>query len=257
MPQRPGVFDGQRRTLDARLADGHRSRFGHPATESVPRRRLDQEGAGWNAFNSNQLSKPQVKAQSTYYLPGKAGGHDFKPGFEMLQQTGIASASTASPVAYRISFPGTSAAPGNADRIQLRRRRRLQRFRQRLEDRREHPRSATTRSTGRIAGRRPIVFRSPPDCRIDYQDLSYLLDGHRQAGRFDGHYGGAGWRRRTNLSVETNVTGASLLTNTDLAPRIGVSYSLDRKGQSVPQGVLRTLLQQPRRQLLGRRTGRH
>jgi outer membrane receptor protein involved in Fe transport len=40
-----------------------------------------QTGAGWNAFSTFR-SKPQVKAQATYYLPGKAGSHDFKFGFE-------------------------------------------------------------------------------------------------------------------------------------------------------------------------------
>src|SRR5947207_11242181 len=40
-----------------------------------------QTGSGWNAFSTFR-SKPQVKAQATYYLPGKAGSHDFKFGFE-------------------------------------------------------------------------------------------------------------------------------------------------------------------------------
>src|SRR5262245_50808240 len=41
-------------------------------------------GAGWNAFNSNR-SKPQVKAQATYYVPGtSAGSHDLKFGFETI-----------------------------------------------------------------------------------------------------------------------------------------------------------------------------
>jgi hypothetical protein len=42
------------------------------------------DGAGWIAF-STYRKKPQLKAQSTYYLPGtKAGSHDFKYGFEYL-----------------------------------------------------------------------------------------------------------------------------------------------------------------------------
>ena len=42
------------------------------------------DGAGWIAFTTNR-KKPQVKAQTTYYVPGtKAGSHDFKFGFEYL-----------------------------------------------------------------------------------------------------------------------------------------------------------------------------
>src|SRR5262249_49759423 len=73
--------------------------------------------AGWDAVNSNR-SKPQVKAQATYYLPGKAGGHDFKFGFETIHdwyRLGINGQSGT----YRISYPGSSANPGNADRIRF------------------------------------------------------------------------------------------------------------------------------------------
>src|SRR5439155_16057577 len=42
-----------------------------------------RDGAGWIPFSTHR-KKPQVKAQLTYYLPGKAGSHDFKFGFEQL-----------------------------------------------------------------------------------------------------------------------------------------------------------------------------
>src|SRR5262249_56335162 len=75
-------------------------------------------GGGWNAFNSIG-SKPQVKAQATYYLPGKtAGSHDFKFGFETLHdwyRLGINGQSGT----YRISYPGTATNPGNPDRIRF------------------------------------------------------------------------------------------------------------------------------------------
>jgi len=40
-----------------------------------------QTGAGWNAFSTFR-SKPQGKAQMTYYVPSSAGSHDLKFGFE-------------------------------------------------------------------------------------------------------------------------------------------------------------------------------
>lgn len=43
-------------------------------------------GAGWLAFSTTR-HKPQVKAQTTYYLPDKAGSHDFKFGFEWLRDS--------------------------------------------------------------------------------------------------------------------------------------------------------------------------
>src|SRR5205807_3692426 len=42
-----------------------------------------RDGAGWLAF-STVRQKPQVKAQMTYYMPDKAGSHDFKFGFESI-----------------------------------------------------------------------------------------------------------------------------------------------------------------------------
>ena len=44
------------------------------------------DGAGWIAFSTFR-KKPQVKAQLTYYLPEKGGSHDFKFGFESLNDS--------------------------------------------------------------------------------------------------------------------------------------------------------------------------
>ena len=52
-------------------------------------------GAGWNAFSTHR-KKPQLKAQLTYYLPEKAGSHDFKFGFETINDS------------YRYGHNGTS-----------------------------------------------------------------------------------------------------------------------------------------------------
>jgi len=74
-----------------------------------------QTGSGWNAFSTFR-SKPQVKAQATYYLPSKAGSHDFKFGFEDIYDSyhfGINGQSGP----YRLSY----SAPGvtTADRIRF------------------------------------------------------------------------------------------------------------------------------------------
>ena len=43
-------------------------------------------GAGWNAF-STYRKKPQLKTQLTHYLPDKGGSHDFKFGFEVIEDS--------------------------------------------------------------------------------------------------------------------------------------------------------------------------
>src|SRR5207244_8582756 len=74
-----------------------------------------QTGSGWNAFSTFR-SKPQIKAQATYYLPGKAGSHDFKFGFEDIYDSyhfGINGQSGP----YRLSY-ATPTSP-TADRIRF------------------------------------------------------------------------------------------------------------------------------------------
>jgi hypothetical protein len=186
------------------------------------------KGAGWNAFNSNR-SKPQVKAQSTYYLPGKAGGHDFKFGFESLHdwyRLGINGQSGT----YRISYPGTSAAPGNADRIRFADVGAYSDFDNGWKTAANIDQHYAFYGQDRWAPTNRLSITA--GLRIDYQDLSYT-DGHRKpvvSTATTAAQVGDGGRI---FPAETNVTGASLLTNTDLAARIGASYSLDRKGQSV------------------------
>ena len=186
-------------------------------------------GAGWNAFNSNR-KKPQVKAQMTYYLPGtKAGSHDFKFGFEDLYdwyRLGINGQSGT----YRISFPGSRLAPGNADRIRFADVGAYSDFDNGWLDRREY----------RSALRRLLQDRWAPNNRLsitvgvrfDYQDLSYT-DGHRKptiTSATTALQAGDGGRI---FPADTTVSGASLLKNTNIAPRIGVSYNVDGKGQTV------------------------
>jgi len=181
-------------------------------------------GAGWNAFTTGR-KKPQVKAQMTYYLPEAAGSHDFKFGFENLYdwyRLGING--TSGP--YRISFATpTSAVP---DRI-------------RFVD------------TG-VAGDFEKGWNASPNVdkhyaffaqdrwapgnrlsitagvRVDYQKLGYL-DAHRHPQITDvtGFTADGG----RIFPVDTTVAGQTFVTNTDVAARIGFSYNLTGKGNSV------------------------
>ena len=84
--QRPRVLQRQRRQLLARLADGRAGGSGHQPAEACSATTGAVAGAGWIAF-STYRKKPQVKAQMTYYLPEKAGSHDFKFGFETINDS--------------------------------------------------------------------------------------------------------------------------------------------------------------------------
>src|SRR5882757_236252 len=82
------------------------------AAANIPatyRANVSQTGSGWNAFTTFR-SKPQVKAQATYYVPSKAGSHDLKFGFEDMYDSyhfGINGQSGP----YRLSYPSKGAAP--------------------------------------------------------------------------------------------------------------------------------------------------
>jgi hypothetical protein len=90
--------------------------FGWPMAPAVDWRtnppRIDtgttiQTGAGWLAgddggpFTFNR-AKPQINWTSTYFLPEKAGSHDFKFGYEYANdQSGFASNGNSGPILYR------------------------------------------------------------------------------------------------------------------------------------------------------------
>jgi hypothetical protein len=200
-----------------------------------------QTGAGWNAFTSGR-SKPQVKAQMTYYLPDKGGSHDFKFGFESIRdwyRLGIngnsgpyrlSYATPTSATADRIRFvdTGTPAdfgtgwvTSGNVD----------QHYSGFLQDR-WSPNNRLTVMAG---------------LRFDYQDLKYT-DGSRRPLVTDSTAGvqaavcpaseslAPGCDGRAIFPAQTDITGASLLKNFDVAPRIGFSANLDGTGKTVLKG---------------------
>ncbi len=200
-----------------------------------------QSGAGWNAFTSGR-SKPQVKAQLTYYLPEKAGSHDFKFGFEDIRdwyrlgingQSGpyrLSYATPTSATADRIRFVDTGA-PGDFGNGWVTSANVDQHYAGYLQDR-WSPNNRLSITAG---------------VRFDYQDLKYT-DGQRKpqitdstaavqavvcpasAGLSPGCDGGA------IFPTQTAIAGASLMTNTDVSARVGVSYNLDGVGKTVLKG---------------------
>src|SRR5262245_17115378 len=166
-------------------------------------------GAGWNSFTTGRR-KPQVKAQMTYFLP-KGGSHDFKVGFETIYdwyRFGINGSN--GPIRY--SYP---TAGGQADRIRF-------------------------ADTG-VAGDFENTWSSSPNTdlhfafygqdrwtrdrlsitaglRLDYQKVGYL-DSIRKPEITDLLPNGT-----RIFPVESTVEGATLVTNTNIAPRLGASY---------------------------------
>jgi Carboxypeptidase regulatory-like domain len=178
-------------------------------------------GAGWNSFTTGR-KKPQVKAQLTYYLPEKAGSHDFKFGFEDLYDSyrfGINGSN--GPIRY--SYP--SFASGQADRIRF-----------------ADTGPAGDFSTGWTVS--PIIDQHysgflqdrwaassrvsiTAGVRIDYQKIHYT-DSVRRPEVHDRLADGT-----SIFPAESTVASGTLVTNTDLSPRVGVSYSLSSTGRTV------------------------
>ncbi|MCU1384079.1 MAG: hypothetical protein JWL71_2776, partial [Acidobacteria bacterium] len=180
-------------------------------------------GAGWNAFNSVR-NNPQAKAQLTYYLPEKKGSHDFTFGFEFRHDYyQLGHNGNSGPIRYSAPTPG--AAPdrirfadvgANADfgtgwitSANL-----DQKYAGYLQDR-WAPNSRLTITAG---------------LRIDHQNVSYT-DGLRKPLISDVLPDGT-----RIFPASTTVTGATLLKNTNAAPRLGFTYDLSGKGKTVLKG---------------------
>ncbi len=179
-------------------------------------------GAGWNAF-STYRKKPQLKAQVTYFLPDKAGSHDFKFGFEsILDSYRYGHNGTSGQIRYSYPCADTSCAP---DRIRF-----------------VDTGAAGDYGNGWSVGANTDLHyagylqdRWSPNnqltftlgVRLDYQKVGYddavrkpvitdlLPDGTRI------------------FPVGTNVEGATILTNTNIAPRLGVTWDLKGTGKVV------------------------
>ncbi|HMF98427.1 MAG TPA: TonB-dependent receptor [Vicinamibacterales bacterium] len=185
-----------------------------------------QTGAGWNAFSTFR-SKPQVKAQATYYLPGKGGSHDFKFGFEDIYdsyhfgingQSGpyrLSYATPTSPTADRIRFIDTGlpsdynngwTAGANLD----------QHYALYAQDR-----WAFNNRLSLTAG-----------VRYDYQDVGYK-DGVRKPEICDTTTALQAGDGGSIFPCNSTVAGASFFKNNNVAGRVGISYGLTGDGRNV------------------------
>ena len=174
-------------------------------------------GAGWNAFTTAR-KKPQVKAQLTYFLPGKAGSHDFKFGFEsILDSYRYGHNGTSGQVRY--SYPCASAAACGPDRIRF-----------------VDTGAPSDYNSGWTVGPNTDLHyagylqdRWAPNnkltftigARIDYQKV-----GYGDAIRKPLITGGV-------FPASTNVTAATILSNTNIAPRLGLTYDIKGTGKAV------------------------
>jgi Carboxypeptidase regulatory-like domain/TonB dependent receptor len=185
-----------------------------------------QTGSGWNAFSTFR-SKPQVKAQATYYLPGKAGSHDFKFGFEDIYdsyhfgingQSGpyrLSYATPTSPTADRIRFIDTGL-PGDYNSGWTAGANIDQHYSVYAQDR-----WAFNNRLSLTAG-----------FRYDYQDVGYQ-DGIRKPEICDATtalQAGDGGRI---FPCSSTIAGASFFKQNNVAARVGVSYGLTGDGKSV------------------------
>jgi len=181
-------------------------------------------GAGWNAFTTGR-KKPQVKAQMTYYLPQAAGSHDFKFGFEDLYdwyRLGING--TSGPYQIRFATP-TSPTP---DRIRFVDTGVAGDFEKGWNASPNVDKHYAFYAQDRWAPNNRLSITA--GIRVDYQDLGYL-DGHRHPQIADvTPFTTDGGRI---FPVDTTIPGKSFVTNTDVAARIGASYNLTGKGNSV------------------------
>ena len=191
VPQRQRRHDSRSTGRWCRAVDPRGAAREHSA---IYRDRQSQTGAGWNAFTTFR-SKPQVKAQMTYYLPGKAGSHDFKFGFEDIYDSYQLRHQRQSGPYRLLVCRGQRRRAGSHPLHRHRHAGRLQRTAGRPA-----PTSiSTTAATRRIAGR--SNNRADADRRLAVSTIrtSEYNDGTRKPEISDSTTGVAGRRRRPDL----------------------------------------------------------
>ncbi|MGE3274817.1 MAG: carboxypeptidase regulatory-like domain-containing protein [Vicinamibacterales bacterium] len=175
-----------------------------------------QTGAGWLAGDNGgpfsfERSKPQVTITASYFLPEKAGSHDFKFGFEYLDdQSRFANNGSSGQILYRdlngavdqirVTDLGTFSSFGDSWTGPDDRNKRYSLF---LQDR------------WSLNNRVSLTL----GVRMDRQQ-PYYLDAVRNP-------------VLTEIFPAQTVPGAVLLTSTKVVPRVGVSYSPTADGRSV------------------------
>jgi carboxypeptidase family protein len=188
-------------------------------------------GAGWLSFSTTR-HKPQVKAQMTYYLPEKAGSHDFKFGFENLYDSyRYGHNGNSGPIRYSYAGTNTLRAP---DRIIFV----------------DTGVASDFGNTWTVGPNKDLHYAgyaqdrwSPSNrltitagVRIDYQRVGYG-DAIRVPQIHDQIPVGLDSACKVApcfiFPASTTVTGQDFLKATNPAPRLGVSYDLSGKGKTV------------------------
>jgi hypothetical protein len=178
-----------------------------------------QTGAGWTAGSAGgpftfDRNKPQVTLTSTYYLPDKAGSHDFKFGFEWLDdQSKFANNGSSGSIFYRDLN-------GAVDLV-------------RLTDLGTFGDFGTGWTGADDRNKRTAIFFQDRWSLNDKFSLTLGIRYDRQAPYYKDSI------RNPVLSEvfpPTTVPGATLLTSDKIVPRIGVSYDPGGDGRSVVKG---------------------
>jgi hypothetical protein len=179
-------------------------------------------GAGWNAFTSER-KKPQVKAQLTYFVPSKSGSHDLKFGFEEIRDwytLGINGQSGPYRITYnpagvanviRFADVGTPGGYGSAWTTSANV---DQHYAGYIQDR-WAPNNRVTISAG---------------LRFDYQQMGYTAANRIPTATVAGVVTPLG---TTIFPTTSTIPAGTFFANTNVAPRVGLSYTLDSKATTV------------------------
>ena len=199
--------------------------FGWPMTPAVDWKtnppRVDtgttiETGAGWQAGDAGgpftfDRNKPQITLTTTYYLPEKAGSHDFKFGFEYLNdQSKFANNGASGPLLYRDLN-------GSVNEIRLTDLGTLETF-------------ATDWTGADDRDKRYALFlqdRWSPTARLT---ITLGVRWERQEPHYE-----ASIRKPVLADVfpSQTVPAKVLLTSDEIVPRLGFSYDLKGDGKSV------------------------
>ncbi|HEV8347306.1 MAG TPA: TonB-dependent receptor [Vicinamibacterales bacterium] len=180
-------------------------------------------GAAWNAFNLGR-QKPQFTVQSTYYVPDKKGNHDLKVGFEYLLDIAKYALTGASGTTRYYDVNGQTdevqfvdvGEPGSLGSSWRGGNDRNLRYAGYFQDR------------WTINGRATITA----GVRWDHQ-RPYYLDGVRDPIIKDVLTASSGALAGQPIFRAQTTAGQTIFTRDSIAPRLGVSYDVTGKGNSV------------------------
>ncbi len=179
-----------------------------------------RSGAGWNGgfpgappFTFTRW-KPQLTASANYYVPGAAGSHDLKFGFDWMVDSSQYG-SNANSGAYRYADNSSLGNPNNVDEIAIYS---VRQSGPNLADNRDKHTDFFAQDTWTLNDRLTLVL----GLRYGRQDM-YYLDAELDPDEKD-------------FFPTGSIPGQDLVTWNALAPRIGVTYDLSGDGKTVLKG---------------------